>query len=374
MMAAVDNRIGLGFIGAGDVALRTYAPGLVPLAERAVTVAVYDPDPARATLLADFLESRDLPRPRQAASLDDLLADDAVMAVMNLTPAPFHHEVNVAALQAGKHVLSEKPLAATVADAWATIDLARERGLTFLVAPATMATNRFRWLKEQLDAGWLGHPTLAVGQMGNMGPASWRDYKGDPAVFYSPAVGPALDLGVYILHAITGLLGPARRVEAFGGIAIPQRTVLIPSRFGQVIDVATPDHLLIHLDFGDNSFAQVLSSFALPKSKAPILEVHAELGSVSFPQETWYDPNAPIALWRRDESPKPTEGWTEVAPSGPSRSTNLIQAGPEHFVAVLEGAEAPILTAEQAAHVLEIILAASQSIAEGRAIDLSRGF
>ena len=369
-----DNRIGLGIIGAGDVALRTYGPGLVPLADRAVTAAVFDPDPARATLLADFLASEGLPRPRQAASLDDLLADPNVGAVLNLTPAPFHHEVNVAALQAGKHVFSEKPLAGTVTDSWAQIDLARSRGLLLLGAPAVMATNRFRWLKEQLDAGWLGRPTLAVGQMGNMGPAAWRDYKGDPAVFYSNAVGPALDLGVYILHGITGLLGPARRVEAFGGIAIPQRTVLIPNRFGQVIDVSTPDHLLIHLDFGNNSYAQVLSSFALPKSKAPTLEVHAEQGSVSMPYETWYDPNAPLALWRRDESPTPNEEWTEVLPTGPALSTNLIQAGPEHFVNVLQGVEPPILTAEHAAHVLEIILAALQSIDEGRAIELDRGF
>ena len=131
-------------------------------------------------------------------------------------------------LRAGKHVFSEKPLAANLADAQATIDLACERGLTLLCAPAVMATNRFRWLKAQLDSGWLGRPTLAVGQMANMGPAAWRDYKGDPAVFYGPEVGPALDTGVYILHAITGLLGPARRVEAFGGISIPQRNVLIP--------------------------------------------------------------------------------------------------------------------------------------------------
>ena len=102
--------------------------------------------------------------------------------------------------------------------------------------------------------------------------------------------------------------------------------------------------------------------------------MHAERGTVSISQESWYDPNAPIDLWMRDESPEAAEGWTEVLPSGPSRSTNLIMAGPEHFVAVLQGTEAPILTAEHAAHVLDIILAASQSIAEGRAIELSWDF
>jgi predicted dehydrogenase len=369
-----SETLGLGVIGAGDVAVRTYAPGLAPLADRALPVVIFDADPARAELLAADLAARGLPRPRLAATLDELLTDPEVVGVFNLTPAPLHHEINVAALQAGKHVFSEKPLAGTVGDAWAEIEMARERGLVLLCAPAVMAANRFRWLKEQLDSDWLGRPTLAVGQMANMGPAAWRDYKGDPAVFYSPAVGPALDLGVYTLHAITGLLGPAQRVEAFGGIAIPRRNVLIPTRLGQVVEVTSPDHLLIHLDFGNNRFAQNLSSFATPKSKAPTLEVHAERGTVSISQESWYDPNAPIELWLRDESPEAAEGWTEVLPSGPSRAANLIMAGPEHFVAVLQGSEAPILTAEHAAHVLEIILAAGQSIAEGRAVELSRGF
>ncbi|MBA2596173.1 MAG: Gfo/Idh/MocA family oxidoreductase [Chloroflexia bacterium] len=366
-----DNGIGIAFIGCGDVALRTYAPAMAPLAGRATTVAVYDRDPARAGRLADDLAALGLPRPRIAASLESLLADPEVAAVLNLTPAPFHHEINVASLETGKHVFSEKPLAANLTDARAAIALAHQRGLTLLCAPAVMATNRFRWLKQEFDAGWLGRLTLAVGQYVNMGPAAWRGYKGDPAVFYGPSVGPALDTGVYILHAITGFLGPAQRVEAFGGIAIPQRNVLIPGREGEVVDVTAPDHLLIHLDFGDNRFAQVLSSFATPRSKAPALEIHGENGTVSISMESWYEPDAPVDLLLRDERPDGVERWTQTTPPGTSRITQMIQAGPEHFVAVLEGTEAPILTAERATHVLEIILAAGQSMAEGCAVDVS---
>lgn len=362
--------IGLGIVGCGDVAVRTYAPGLAPLAGRASVTAVYDPDPARAAALAADLAQRGLPPPRIHGTQAELLADPAVSAVLNLAPAPYHHEITMATLKAGRHVFSEKPLANTLAEARAAIDLARQRELTFLVAPAVMATNRWRWLKHELSAGWLGQPTLAVGQMANMGPAAWRDYKGDPAVFYSEAVGPALDTGVYILHAITGILGPARRVEAFGGVSIPRRAVLIPGREGQIVSVVAPDHLLIHLDFGENRFAQVLSSFATPRSKAPALEIHAERGTVSISQESWYDVDAPVDVWQRDERPEGVERWTQAAPPGRSQIQHLIQAGPEHFVAVLEGQEAPILTAEHAAHVLEIILAARASVREGRAMAL----
>jgi predicted dehydrogenase len=367
----VANGIGLGIIGCGDVALRSYGPALARLSEQAATVAVYDPDPSRAAALADDFAARGAPRPRVVASLPELLADPAVTAVFDLAPPPFHHEINMAVLAAGKHLFSEKPLAANLDDARAQLALAREQDVLFLGAPAVMATPRFRWLKDQLASGWLGRPLLASGQYANMGPAVWLEYKGDPAVFYTDAVGPAFDTGVYILHAITGIFGPARRVEAFGGIAIPQRNVLIPGREGQVIEVTTPDQFLIHLDFGDNRFAQVLSSFATPRSKAPALEIHGEQGSISIPSmESFYDPQGSIALWRREEQPGAVDGWTEVSPPGTSRMTHLVEVAPEHFVGVLTGEDEPILTAEHATHVLEIILAARASMREGCAVDV----
>ena len=68
-----ESGIGLGIIGCGDVALRTYGPGLAPLAGRATAVAVYDPDPARAERLAEDLGALGLPRPTIAPTLDALL-------------------------------------------------------------------------------------------------------------------------------------------------------------------------------------------------------------------------------------------------------------------------------------------------------------
>src|SRR5690606_23306899 len=105
---------------------------------------------------------------------------------------------------------------------------ARAAGTLLLCAPGTMATARFQWLKQLIDEGAFGNLTVATGQMGNLGPASWSEYTGDPRVFYSRSVGPVLDLGVYVLHAITGLFGVAKRVQAFAGIAIPERVVSIP--------------------------------------------------------------------------------------------------------------------------------------------------
>jgi predicted dehydrogenase len=137
-----------------------------------------------------------------------------------------------------------------------------------------------------------------------------------------------------------------------GGVAIPQRTVLIERLAGQTIDVEANDHMLVHLDFGDNTFGQLLASFALPKSHAPALELHGSLGSVSISLDEWYNGNGPSDVFVRDESPLGVEGWMrDVVPPAVAPYENVIGAGPAHFVACLRGEEEPVLTAAHACHV-----------------------
>ena len=361
--------IALGVLGCGDVAFRTYLPGLAALAGRAVVAACYDPVPERAGRFA--AEAGPMLGAEAVAygELPAMLAHPGLDAVLNLSPAPFHRETTTAILEAGLHCFTEKPLAGTVADAKALTALARDRSKVLLCAPATMATLRFTWLKEQLAAGLIGRPTLATAQMANLGPAAWRDYKGDPAVFYTDAVGPLLDTGVYLLHAITGLFGPAASVSAVGGVAIPERTALIPSRFGEKIAVAANDHMLVHLswDGAAPTFAQILSSFATPRTLQPVLELHGDAGSVAIPDiPTWYDLDAPVDILLLDPSAEGgREEWQPMAPPQRSPVRQPIQAGALHLVDVLEGVTEPILTPEHATHVLALIRAAERSAAEG---------
>ncbi|MGI9253092.1 MAG: Gfo/Idh/MocA family protein, partial [Thermomicrobiales bacterium] len=199
--------IRLGVLGCGDVAFRTYLPGFAALRGRAAVVACSDPVAERAAQFAAEVEAI-LGEPCAVrGTLDDMLAVPGLDGVLNLSPAPFHFETTSKVLAAGLNCYSEKPIAGTLDEARALTRMAQERGVLLLCAPATMASSRFRWLKEQLAGGLIGRPTLAIGQMANMGPAAWREYKGDPAVFYTDKVGPDLDTVVYLHQAVTGLLG-----------------------------------------------------------------------------------------------------------------------------------------------------------------------
>lgn len=360
----------LGMIGCGDVAFRTYIPALEEITETAPVTACFDPIAERAERAA-----AKFPGVRAYSTYGAFLAHDGLVGAINLTPAPVHYETSIAAFDAGLHVYTEKPISGSVEQAQALIDHAKQRDSILLCAPAIMATPRFQWLKAIVQEGRLGRLTLATAQQANMGPAGWRGYTGDPAVFYTAAVGPLVDIGVYPLHAITGLFGPAKRVQAFGGAAIPKRNVLIDRLAGQTIDVFGFDHALLSLDFGNLSYAQVLASFAVPRSKAPGLEIHGENGSISISAKTWYNGDAPVDIFLRDDSLLGVEGWmNDVPPPMAVAESSLIGAGPAHFVDVIEGKTAPILTPEHARHVLEIMLKAGESIEAGCALDLETTF
>lgn len=314
------------------------------------------------------------PEARSYASLAEALGDQELDAAINITPAPYHAEVSREALRAGLHVYSEKPLAGTVRDADELIEIASDRGLLLLCAPGVAVSRRFRWLSEIVASGRLGRLTLAVGHHADTGPATWREYTGDPTVFYGPGVGPVFDHGVYRLHGMTMLLGPVRRVQAMGTISSATRLVRAGPLTGQTIPVTTADHVLMNLEFANGSLGQLLTSFAAPATQAPWLELQFQRGTISFGGES-SDKDAPASIFFDDESALGLEGWVHgLQPPPPGVEIDVIEAGVGHFIDCLRGEAQPVLTAEHARHVLDVILKAYASIEDGRSHDTETTF
>ena len=147
-------------------------------------------------------------------SVDALLADPEVDVVLNLTVPEVHAKYNLAALHAGKHVYTEKPLAATFAEGKQIMDLAAEKGLTVCCAPDTFFGSRLQTMREQIDAGTIGRITGGEVSMLCHG---WEFVHPNVAFYYRPGGGPTLDMGPYYLTALVSLLGPVEAVTAMSG-------------------------------------------------------------------------------------------------------------------------------------------------------------
>jgi predicted dehydrogenase len=366
--------INVGIIGCGDVATHSYLPGLASLSSRARVVAVFDIVDERVNNAKAFH-----PEAVGYTDYNAFLAHNGgekMDLVFNLTPAPLHRDITARALEAGYHVYSEKPIASSLEEAKELVEIAENKGLRFFCAPATLVTSRMLWLKEIMDEGTLGRPYFAKAHIAGMGPASWRTYSGDPRVFYTPKVGPMIDIGVYMLHTMTGLFGPARRIQAMGGIMNEERKILIPKWFGEQVKVETADLLSINIDFGDNRYGHLFNSFAVPASKSPMFEVYGSMGAVSVGREQWYNGSGTSDVYTRDESESgANEGWQDnVAVPNPVETAGILESGILHALDCLKNGTPTVLSAAHATHVLEIMLAVNKAIESGELIEITSTF
>ena len=356
-----EDRLRIGIVGCGDVAHRHYLPALAHMAADVRIAAVMDPREEAARAAVASVEAWS-PGVRVYRDLAGMLGDGDLDAVIDLAPAPHHGEVNQGILDAGLHLYSEKPLASTLADANRLIETAAASNSTFLCAPGIAATRRFAWLTDLVRSERYGPATLAVAQYADPGPAAWREYTGDPRPFYREGVGPVFDHGVYRLHAMTTVLGPVRRVQAMGTTAVPSRVIRGGPLTGQTLEVTTPDHVLINMEFANGALGQLLSSFATPATLAPWLEIHCTGATISFGGQS-YDKDAPVSLYV-DDSAVPTDDWRHDI-DVPTEPYAVVETGVRHLIDCLLGRTEPMLTAMHARHVLDITLKAYASIADG---------
>ena len=345
--ATAERPVRLGFIGCGNVlsAYRTTVDRLRARGWAEVSVAC-GREPQRAEAMA-------LLQPRRFTTLDREVIDASdVDVVVILTSMNGHAALARAALDAGKHVLVEKPLATRFEEATALVEHARNSPGHLVCAPFTLLSPTFRALASRIQNGDIGKPCLARARYGWSGPW-WSEW------FYRPGGGCLLDLGVYCLTSLTGLLGPARRVTAMSGVAIPEREIQ-----GRRIRVEAEDNAQVLLDFGDATFAVVTTGFTMQQYRNPALEVYGTTGTVQMLGDDW-DPNG-YELWQNQAGCWQVYGETD--PDWPWTD------GLRHLVECIRNGTRPSLYPEHALHVLEIILKAQESGRDGHARTLNSTF
>jgi len=275
-----------------------------------------------------------------------------VDVVLILTSMTEHARLARAALEAGKHVLVEKPFATSLNEAKFLTELAAHGPGHLVCAPFTILSPTFQTIARRIWRGDIGKPCSARARYGWAGP-SWSEW------FYKPGGGCLFDLGVYCITSLTGLLGPARRVQAMTGIAIPEREIN-----GHKIPVEAEDNVQVLLDFGGGAFAVVTTGFTLQQYRSPALEVYGTTGTIQMLGDDW-DPDGyelwqdSAGAWQVFKETMPDWSWTD---------------GLNHLIECIENGTRPLVSVLHAYHVLEIMIKAQQAGREGRALLLESTF
>ena len=218
-----------------------------------------------------------------AYTVDELLSDPEIDIVINLTIPAVHAEVSLKILNAGKHVYSEKPLATSLEDGKAIIDLAAQKGLRVGCAPDTFMFGQHQTTRKLVDDGVIGDPVAAVGFMVGHGPEGWHP---NPAFFYAPGGGPMFDMGPYYITCLINLLGPAVRVSGTARSSFPTRT----AKSGDVLPVNVPTHYSGSVEFASGATATLIQSFDVWAHRLPQMEVYGSLGTPTVPDPNGYKP------------------------------------------------------------------------------------
>lgn len=340
------HRVKVGVVGAGKI-FPAYAAGC-----RAFSIldldAVADIDTARA---AQQATEHGVPR---SLSVDALLADPEIEIVVNLTVPKVHAAVSLAAIAAGKHVYSEKPLAIDRASGQQILQAAAEQGVRVACAPDTFLGGGQQTCRKLIDDGWIGQPVAAVAFMMSHGPEAWHP---NPDFFYQVGGGPLLDMAPYYLTSLVNLLGPVQRVAGSARASFAERIATSREHFGRRLPVEVSTHVAALLDFAAGPIATLITSFDVWSANLPRIEIYGSEGTLCVP-----DPNifGGVVRVRRAGAAE----WSDVPLCFDAEVGRGI--GVADLAYAFRSGRPQRASGQLAYHVLDIMTAVEQSSVEGR--------
>jgi predicted dehydrogenase len=294
-------------------------------------------------------------------NINALLKGNAFDLMLTLTDMQMHGALNKIALQAGKHVWSEKPLANTYAEGKALVDYAKLKGVRIWGAPAVVTSPQFEFMSKTIQEGKLGKLASAHGQYGHTGP-TWSSF------FYEPLGGSMPDLGVYNMATLTGLLGPAKSVMAMTSIVNKERAI---DEKG-IVKVNEEDNAHILLEHDNGVISHIMCGFnyfdpfghEAKNQTLHSIQIFGDKGNMRLIGYDW-EPKSVVL----DNS------WTE-APQVVQTDDGGYQwqEGATHIAGALSKNIEPRINVLHSLHVLEIIEAARRSSKEGIKVKLVSSF
>lgn len=315
---------------------------------------------------------------RPYASATDLIADPDIDIVLNLTLPAAHAEINLAALRAGKHVYTEKPLAATLEEGRAILALANAHGLTVGCAPDTFLGARLQTCRKLIDDGVIGEVIAASAFVVSHGP-EW--FHPGPEFFYQHGAGPLLDIGPYYVTALLSLLGPVVCCSAMAKKNFATRTIESEPLKGKTFPVEVDTHITGNMAFANGAIGTLIASFDVWDSELPRMEIYGTKGSICLRDIDPVDgPNlfggtvllrtAQEYRWKDFPRKQPAPDWIEVPVehrfSETSHRVNSRGIGLVDMAYAIVKQRAARASVEMALHSLELMHGLLESAAHGK--------
>lgn len=304
----------------------------------------------------------------KAYTVEELLADQEVEMVVNLTPVGAHYGVIRSALEAGKHVYTEKTMTDDLPKAQELMKLAEEKGLYLGSAPDTFMGSALQAARTAIDDGLLGEiHSFAISANRN------NDVLLSLFAFLrQPGAGVLLDYGVYYMTALASLLGPVARVGGIVGAPYKTHMNILPGpNFGQVMDTPNESQVsailqlangitgTLHIDTDSNMFDETFFAIYGTKGILYLSDPNQFGGDVRF-HPNFMDPSHPA---------KPVTLWSFTPYSDQARGI-----GPAEMAQAIAEGRTNRASKEMAAHVLEVLQAILSGGETGSFVDIRSRF
>jgi predicted dehydrogenase len=349
----MSGPVGVGVIGAGVIS-DTYLENLRSFPDVAVVI------------VGDLIEERAKSQAQKHGvpawgSVADVLGHTDVQVVVNLTIPAAHIEVSSAAIAAGKHVWSEKPLGLDRAGAAQLLKDAAARGLRVGSAPDTILGPGFQTAKRAIQEGLIGEPMFATTTFQTIGPDLWHP---SPEFLFAEGAGPLLDMGPYYISGLVSLFGPVDRVAALGRKKAEERVIHAGPNVGTTFPVEVPTSLQLLTSFEAGQQAASLLSFDSALERHGVFEVHGSEGSLIVPDPNQFEGRSAYVTARTSlaDGDWGEQEWTELEQKGTVVGRGL---GLLDMVRAISEDRPHVATGELGYHVLDVLLSAQESAASG---------
>lgn len=279
----MKDKLGIGVVGCGVIS-KIYMTNCLMNLKHVFIASCTDSNIEAAKTRAEEFGCR-------FESLEALLQNDEVDIILNLTPPAVHFEITMKALEAGKHVYSEKPFCSDLQNAKTAITYAKQHGLFIGCAPDCIMGAGIQEVKKILNSENIGKPFAVQSFMFSRGPESFHP---NPIPFYQEGVGPIFDWGPYYIAAITYLLGAVDSLYAFSTRTTTQRTVLCKSSniYGKKFSVKVPTYVTCILKMKSGVLVSLSLSFDMyndyNEQDLPFIRIYGSKGSIDVPDPNMY--------------------------------------------------------------------------------------